>query len=320
MKKYLLTILILTTWATFSTAQNLVPNSSFEIDTLCPDNPGQVAYAVPWTGSANTSPDLFNSCSYSIVDVPGSFSIFGGYQYAHSGNAYTGLIALYASDEREYLQVKLIDSLTSGITYRVEFYVNLTNYAKYGIDAMGAYISSIPVSGTFEGLLSYTPQVSNPVGNYLTDTLNWMLINGTFVASGGEKYLTIGNFKSNALTNKIISNSTAASSDTTTSYYYVDDVSLYPDSITGINEQFNFNNYKIYPNPTNQLATLEFSNPTKQNCILTLYDLHGRVVRTINNITVDKVEIERQSLANGLYFFQLRTDRQIIATGKLTIE
>ncbi len=76
----------------------------------------------------------------------------------------------------------------------------------------------------------------------------------------------------------------------------------------------------IYPNPTNQTATIEFNNPTKQNFTLTLYDLRGQIVRTINNITADKVEIERQNLASGLYFFQLRTDRQVMATGKLTIE
>ena len=76
----------------------------------------------------------------------------------------------------------------------------------------------------------------------------------------------------------------------------------------------------IYPNPTNQFATVEFNNPTKQNCTLTLCDLRGQIVRTINNISTDKVEIERQNLASGLYFFQLRTDSQIIATGKLTIE
>ena len=76
----------------------------------------------------------------------------------------------------------------------------------------------------------------------------------------------------------------------------------------------------IYPNPANQNATLEFNNSTKQNCTTTLYDLRGQVVRTIKNIISDKVEIERESLASGLYFIQLRTDRQIIATGKLTIE
>ena len=92
------------------------------------------------------------------------------------------------------------------------------------------------------------------------------------------------------------------------------------DSLTGINLYPTNSSFKLYPNPTDQFAILEFNNPTKQNCTLTLYDLHGQNVRTINNITADKVEIERQDLASGLYFFQLRTDRQIIATGKLTIE
>jgi hypothetical protein len=78
--------------------------------------------------------------------------------------------------------------------------------------------------------------------------------------------------------------------------------------------------FKLYPNPTNQFTTLEFTNPTQQNCTLRLYDLRGQVVRTINNITTDQIGIERQSFASGLYFFQLRTDRQIIANGKLIIE
>jgi hypothetical protein len=88
----------------------------------------------------------------------------------------------------------------------------------------------------------------------------------------------------------------------------------------GIQENSPLDNYRIYPNPTTLSATLEFKNPTKQECTLTLYDLHGQLLRTIKNITTDKVEIERQSLASGLYFFQLRTEKQIIATGKLTIE
>ena len=89
----------------------------------------------------------------------------------------------------------------------------------------------------------------------------------------------------------------------------------------GVNESNSENlNLKIYPNPTNFTATIEFDNPTNQNCTLTIFDLRGQLVRTIKNITTDKVEIERQSLARGLYFFQLCTDRQIFATGKLTFE
>ena len=90
---------------------------------------------------------------------------------------------------------------------------------------------------------------------------------------------------------------------------------------TQISESNNFDKtVSASPNPFNQFTILKFNNSNKKNCTLTLYDLRGQVVRTINNIITDKVEIERQSLASGLYFFQLRTDEQIIANGKLTIE
>lgn len=75
----------------------------------------------------------------------------------------------------------------------------------------------------------------------------------------------------------------------------------------------------IFPNPTNQNATLTFDNPTKSNFSLTLFDNKGSLVRTITNITTDKVVIDKQDLSSGLYVFRLKSDKQT-ATGKLTIE
>ena len=79
-------------------------------------------------------------------------------------------------------------------------------------------------------------------------------------------------------------------------------------------------NIAVYPNPTNHSATLKFENPTKEKCILTFYNTQGRLVLTITNITTNTVEIERRNLTSGPYFFQLCGSKQIIATGKLTIE
>ena len=76
----------------------------------------------------------------------------------------------------------------------------------------------------------------------------------------------------------------------------------------------------ISPNPFTNKATLQFDNPTKDNCTLTVYNIQGQVVQTITNITKEKVEIERQNLVSGLYYFQLQTDKLVVATGKLMIE
>lgn len=90
---------------------------------------------------------------------------------------------------------------------------------------------------------------------------------------------------------------------------------------TGIESTILSDNFvKIYPNPLTQSTTLIFENPKSENCTLTLYDSYGRTVRKITDIMTGRVEIERHNLKCGLYFFQLQTDKQIIANSKLAID
>jgi len=52
-------------------------------------------------------------------------------------------------------------------------------------------------------------------------------IDGSFIAQGGEKYITLGNFCSNTLTDTIFVNEAISPyDDYPTSYFFVDDVSL----------------------------------------------------------------------------------------------
>jgi hypothetical protein len=52
------------------------------------------------------------------------------------------------------------------------------------------------------------PQVSNPSGNILSDTMNWTLVSGMFTATGNETFLTIGNFKTDSNTQRVINTAT----------------------------------------------------------------------------------------------------------------
>jgi len=85
---------------------------------------------------------------------------------------------------------------------------------------MSLYFSpnSISCSGC---LLPYTPQI-NYLGSPITDTLNWILISGSYTALGGEKYITIGNFNSDSNTSTAVVNPTGSGG--TEAYYYIDDV------------------------------------------------------------------------------------------------
>lgn len=78
--------------------------------------------------------------------------------------------------------------------------------------------------------------------------------------------------------------------------------------------------FSVSPNPFSQSTTLKFDNAKNENHTLTLFDNLGQLIQTTTDIRTGRVEIEKQNLTNGLYYFQLRTGIQIIASGKLLIE
>jgi hypothetical protein len=67
-------------------------------------------------------------------------------------------------------------------------------------------------------------------------------------------------------------------------------------------------------------ALLEFPQINNEKCTLTMYNSQGILVRKIENITTNKITIEKDNLMNGLFFVQLQSDQQIISTGKLIVE
>lgn len=223
MKKLLITYyLFLITY--YLSAQNLVPNPSFEIKTSCPTAANQLPLASPWVNPTGASPDYFNQCatSFSFVDVPqNSF----GYQNARTGVAYAGGFGRGSgSPIREYVQAPLTDSLLSGKKYCVSFYVSLANRSKYAINSFGAYLSNDSIRSTSYQAIPYIPQVINPSTSMLSDTSGWMLISGVLTAVGGEKYVTIGNFNDDTNTDTLLINPSDPSLGST--YYYIDDVSV----------------------------------------------------------------------------------------------
>lgn len=89
---------------------------------------------------------------------------------------------------------------------------------------------------------------------------------------------------------------------------------------TGINEFERSNNLTIYPNPFQNTTTLKFDNPNKVRYSLTLYNIYGQIVRNINNLITDKIELERLDLINGMYFIKLESENKLLLTGKLILE
>jgi gliding motility-associated-like protein len=268
-----------------SEAQNLVPNWSFEDTIQCPFTLSQLNTTQFWFNPNTASPDYYNSCSTAgIVGVPNNVA---GYQNARTGNAYAGCYyggpALVPSNGREYIEVQLIDSLTSGTSYCVSFYVSLANSCSMAISNVGCYLSQYQITSSNMFSLPVTPQIENPLGNYLTDTLNWMKVSGTFNATGGERFITIGNFHNAADSTRLYQ-----SFNGQYYYYYIDDVSVIqcPDTVITVDTNNFFVPNAFSPNNdgNNDILFVRGKNIDQLNFVV--YDRWGQRVFETNDINV----------------------------------
>ena len=205
-KKYLVLIFI---WPSLFQAQiaNYVSNGSFE-EVVPNSSPNLAKY---WRATDTTK--IFGGLLSKILspyNVP--LSAYS-YQWPSHGNNYL-ISILYCptcGTKRAYPINRLKQTLVAGKIYCFLMYVNLSNQSTHGVDAFGIYFSdnSIDTITRCNDPITYlTPQIQNPTNNIIVDTLNWVPITGTFVANGSEKYMMIGNFKSDVGTNKTLTNPT----------------------------------------------------------------------------------------------------------------
>jgi hypothetical protein len=289
---------------------NLVPNPSFEVYDSCPSTwiiDGSITLANPWFQPfvPSSSSDYFNSCDTvsNFWSVPNNW--FGkGYQYPKTGQAYAGIIVrsgiLINGTYREYLEVELSDSLISGKKYCASFYSVLGEMSNYCTSSIGMYFSSsiILYSNPFFGLISVTPQVANNSLNFLNDTLSWTEVKGEFIANGGEKFLTIGNFNDNFNTPYQVT----GFGSTPYYYYYIDDVSVYLcDSTVGLNEETLFE-LILYPNPSRDIVKLKTRNNRLLNGKVNVSNTLGGILFRDDLSNVTELEIDISKWSNGIYY------------------
>ena len=206
-KKVLLCfICCLGTLSYLSQPANYIANGSFEQYHNC-NPPYFGSLAKHWMSidsGLSYSGEYANVCNGSIPNQGNTI-----YQYPKTGNALliTNFFcepSVCPSQNRSYIKNRMKAKLISGKSYCVKFHVNIANTSPYGIDGFGAYFGDNTIDTITKSnipLTYLTPQVQNPTGNIITDTLGWVAVTGTFVAIGIEKYCLLGNFKSDLATN-----------------------------------------------------------------------------------------------------------------------
>jgi hypothetical protein len=129
----------------------------------------------------------------------------GNYQVPKTGNAFIGYMVLYVDsstqttyDIREYVQGRLYKKLDTNETYCVKYYIVSFDTTSLRCNNQAAYLDDGSIDGGNNDCLNPITNVSPQLNNTLviTDDDNWTKIEGTITASGNERFITFGNFKS----------------------------------------------------------------------------------------------------------------------------
>ncbi len=264
---------------------NLAPNPSFENYSDCPFTTGDFE-ATSWYNPSWTTPDHFDTCNNSINGYVGVPNNDGGFQYPKTGHGYVG-VGCYVgptANFRDYIQAQLLSPLSAGTTYCVSFWLNLADSSRVGIDHVGAYLSPQPINcSTIGCYLQYNSSTTNLTPMPVIDTANWVFISGTYTATGGEQYITIGNFTADTNCSIQVANSSATYNS---AYYFVDDVSIVAlhNIVAGMNDSICIQDSLIlgttaWPgvsyswSPVSGLSNSLISNPTAAPTVTTTYTL-----------------------------------------------
>jgi OOP family OmpA-OmpF porin len=206
---------------------NLVWNGSFEERTWCPAqyNSSELRTLKHWAQPGAATPDHFDACG-SDAGVPRN--TFGS-QAALSGQAYAGVVVHSESkrEYREYLQAPLSRPLRKGEWVCVSWWVSVAEEGRLVCDGMGAYLSDKPVKQKGEQRIEVMPQIDNPRLHMLSDVHSWIKLSDVVQASGGEAWITLGNFRP-PTSLVILERGKTSATASNWAYLYVDDVVVEP--------------------------------------------------------------------------------------------
>lgn len=212
-----------------STDGNLILNGSFEtIDTTIPPD---FEAAIPWITPFWGSPDLF---------MPNKIEPIAGHQAPQHGINYAGSTYFAFNPDppfvsnpnlREPVIAKTSVTLGSGIQYCLSYYISLADTMNCGVNRSDAYFSPTPMDPTLGSspyLMYLQPHIMTDSTIFYTDKENWTRIEGSYTATGGENYITIGNLHLDSETDTLCNGSMASLGfpNGKQTYYYLDNFSL----------------------------------------------------------------------------------------------
>ncbi len=245
----------------------------------------------------------------------------------HQGEGYAGF-ATYVNhpsfvDAREFLKCSLNYPLIQDVDYYVELYVSQSDSAEYATHNVGVTFTDVD-TGEFGELLCWPEcevYVENSSANPLTSKTEWVKVSGTFTALGGEQYIHIGNFRTDADSEiEFIGGGVGPQYDWFIGAYYIDDVWLsHVDSAhyVSVNEESSIDNYvRVFPNPASDVVSIECNMRLEE---VSLFDLRGKMIMK-GAVAGRKESIDLSELLDGIYFLTLTDDDGNRYTERLVVQ
>jgi Secretion system C-terminal sorting domain len=235
--KHLLYMLLFSCAFNTKAQYNLVTNYSFENIPYCPNTSGYIYIAQNWTSPGPIySGGIASTCNLTYLKVP--FDLLGQYyQQPVTGNNFACFYGYYGvnyPNSRSYLQNQLKSPLKPNKCYYISCYMNFKQAFNYGIKNLSMSLTYAANTTTAAGVVLNLPEHVYKFGRpAINDTLPWVKIEGIYTASGGERYVTIGNFKDDAHTDTVRTGYNDPNGFDA-ALYFCDDVFVIPiDSIVG---------------------------------------------------------------------------------------
>lgn len=188
--------------------RNIVPNGSFE---NFRKKSGNIKQAIPWQQIASV--DFYQE------PISNDTSASKG---AKTGMCYAGL--RFQKKYKEFIQVKLAEPLHRGVTYEYEMQVRLAFWSNATLKSFGALFSKLGYKSSADAVKIAIIDTVCKKGGSLINGYKWFKVSGKYLADGGEKFLTIGNFSPNVKKDMVKLN--VFKLGFKEAYYFVDDISL----------------------------------------------------------------------------------------------
>lgn len=228
--KYFGFLLTLFIGLNLATAQeNLVPNPSFEDLDGKVKAAGAIEVASPWKSVTMNPVDLYSEDAKSDeFSVPENKY---GEEKARTGSNYAGIsfFGYNGRMPRTYLGTTLSKPLEAGKEYCMKFHVSMSDYSKYAVNNLGIYVAKEEITEKADGNLSFIPQIKSIKNEAFDKQFLWTAICGVYKAEGGEQFIVIGNFDTDANTEQVkvrLSREFSGKRQENNAYYFIDDVSV----------------------------------------------------------------------------------------------